>query len=119
MTSPWSNNLCFSLYFVHIKRKTEIIGPRHDAQREYTHALQRATGKHVENVKQRSALLIEQGSHRYRIDARHRDKRTHAIDDQRADQEYQARAQLGETRGFTKSSCWISHSLCHDILLVR
>ena len=43
-------------------------------------------------------LLLEQLLQRDRVDARHRDERADAVDDQRAEQEQQALAEIGETR---------------------
>ena len=52
----------------------------------------------------RAGLLLEEAAPARRVDARHRDERADAIDDQRAEQEQQALADLGETRRVAEGS---------------
>ena len=68
----------------------------HHAEREDRQALQRAAREHVEDVQDRALLLLEEARQGDRVDARRRDERADAVDDQRAEQEEQALAQLRE-----------------------
>ena len=66
----------------------------HDAEREDRHAADRAAGQHVEHVEQAAALLLHLLRQRRRIDAGHGDIGAQAGDDQRAQREEDALAQL-------------------------
>ena len=52
----------------------------------------------LNDAQDRARLLLEEARQRDRVDARHRNERADAVDDQRAEQEEQALAQLGEAR---------------------
>src|SRR4030095_7925233 len=75
---------------------------RHDAEREDREALQRTAREHVEDVEDRALLLLEEARERDWIDARCRDERADAVDDQRAEQEEQALTQLREAGHLAK-----------------
>src|SRR5690606_25431144 len=75
---------------------------RHDPQCKNTHALQRTTGKHVEQTKDRALALVEHGSQLRRINARHRNVGANPVNDQCQQQKTKA-----------------SHKLAHACLLTR
>ena len=62
---------------------------RHDPQCKDAHALERATGKHVEQAKNGPLILPKQIRQTVWIDARNRDMRTYPIDDDRHEQKAQ------------------------------
>src|SRR5690606_16399131 len=86
-----------------------------DVQREDRHPLERTAREHVEHLQDRARLILEQLLHRDRVDARQRDERADAVDDQRPDQEQQALAQIREA-GRVGKKARRSHCawFCHD-----
>ena len=66
----------------------------HDAQREDRHALHRAARQHIEDVEQTAAGLVDLLRQGRRVDAGHGDIGAQAGDDQRAQGEEDAVAQL-------------------------
>ena len=69
---------------------------RHDAQREHGEARQRAAREHVEQAQDAALLALEQLLQLVRVDARHRDVRTDAVDHERQQQEDQPATQVAE-----------------------
>ncbi|OQA30902.1 MAG: hypothetical protein BWY57_02594 [Betaproteobacteria bacterium ADurb.Bin341] len=68
----------------------------HDPQGEDGKARQRAPGEHVEHAQDTALLGIEEFSKHIGIDARHRDMRADAIDDQSTQQEPKPALQISE-----------------------
>jgi hypothetical protein len=63
---------------------------RHDVEREDRHALDRTAGKHIEETEDAAARLIEGLRERGRVDARQRNIRAEAIDQERSKREIDA-----------------------------
>jgi hypothetical protein len=89
-------------HHLHDDRRGDV---RHDAEREDRKPLQRAAREHVEHAQDRALLVREETGERTRIDARHRDERADAIDDQAADQEEEPLPELDQPRRLAEGGC--------------
>ena len=85
----------------------------HHVQGEDAEALQRAAREHVEHAEQRALLRREESGEARRIDARNRNERADAVDHERAQQEPETLAHLGEARHVSECRCGVGARCGH------
>ena len=109
---------CFA-FLLHLFQRGNDVGQQlhddgrrnvgHDAQREHREARQRATREHVEQAQYAALLSLEQLLQLLRVDAWHRDVRTHAVHHQRKQQKDESTTQVA----VLACLCDLSRACCH------
>ena len=89
----------------------------HDPQGENGEARQGPAGEHVEHAEDSALLRLEQIGEHVRIDSGHRDMRTDAEHDQRAEQEQQTLFQVAELAGLADILSVGSHLAARQLSL--